>query len=196
MENFTMPGTAHTDPFGLQISPAKVMVAAGQHHYAEKVTVTDIGSKPLKMTTAPALLDYTPRGCTSSSTGAQWGKISDTAFTLQPGASHEVTFSVTAPSGATGQHTVEAVFTGTSAAVAGSHSGGAVNGSVGSEVVMNLSGHAPVPVCASAPPAAPRAAPPSGGGSALGGAVIAVIALAAVLLALWGYALRRRRRAS
>lgn len=154
-------------PYVLAVSPASVRIVAGDH-YAGHVSVRDNGTKPLHVSMSVMRLDA--HACTIGHSAPPWLTLdSYQRFTLAPGQAHSVGYTVSAPSGETGQAAV--IATGAPFAGKGNVH---VSGAVGTRIVL----HSTQQTCI-----APRSAPVSHS-TGLPGYLLAVIAVAALGLAL------------
>lgn len=183
-------------PLALRVSPVKTELPAGWLHATEHVTLTNAGTQPITVTTAPITVHQAAQGCGVGGSNG-WLSISDRTLQLAPGQSRTVTVTIDAPHTAIGSTDLAAVFTahGTES-VNGSNV--AVEGAVGSQFIITAKGsqvHAPI--CVTTHLAHRAAALPHPGGSSpvdglAGIAVIVAITGAATAVGIRTWRKRRR----
>jgi uncharacterized protein (TIGR03382 family) len=177
----------------LSVSVSPYEVATTGRHVTRTVTVTDRGSSPLAVTAGFRALERANGQCRAAQ-APKWVTASPASYKLAPGQSRHVTLTISAPATATGHYDLLAVMSALPASTAHAAVGDTVGGGVGVRVLLDYGGRTTGKPCATA--AAPRAAvPPAASGFPLAGAAGIGVAVLVALLAVWAYALRRRRHA-
>lgn len=173
-------------PLAVSVSPVKFILPRGVLNATEHVTVTNAGVDPITVHSVPMTVLQAAGGCGVAG-APDWVKVSSIGR-LVPGQSRTATITVHAPAGTDAD--VAAVFTavGKSSHL---HSGGTLEASVGSQIVVNATGTRTAPECSRGHP---RSLPHAAGSglpvlpvALAAGLVLAAIAVIVVLT------LRRRR---
>ena len=172
-------------PLALSVTPSKFILPKGMLTITEKVTVTNAGTLPVKVTASPMTVSQSAGGCGVSSANPSLMTI-PAIGRLAPGESRTVKVHVHAPAGT--QADIAAVFAGAPAkAVTASSSGGTVSAAVAAQFIVNGKSRVTGPVCH------PVAAVPAKGSDSLsmpllgglGGVLLAGAILAAVTARGW-----------